>query len=124
MYERGLTNFALADKIMKMGYGKERIRADAAEPKSIEELRQLGIKGIRAASKGKDSIINGIQFIQGFQLIIDRKCVNFLTEISNYCWEKDKLGKLQNRPSDDFNHLMDAMRYGVEEYKLGSTMSF
>ncbi len=124
MYERGLTNFALADKIKKMGYGKERIRADAAEPKSIEELRQLGIKGIRAASKGKDSIINGIQFIQGFQLIIDRKCVNFLTEISNYCWEKDKLGKLQNRPSDDFNHLMDAMRYGVEEYKLGSTMSF
>ncbi|MCD8091193.1 MAG: PBSX family phage terminase large subunit [Clostridiales bacterium] len=124
LYERGLTNFKLASRIKEMGFGKEKIRADAAEPKSIEELRQLGLKGIRAARKGKDSINNGIQFIRGCKLIIHRKCCNFLTEISNYCWESDREGKRLNVPKDDFNHLMDAMRYSLEEAVTGDRMSF
>ncbi len=124
LYERGLTNFKLAERIRAMGYGKEKIRADAAEPKSIEELRQLGIKGIRAARKGRDSINNGIQFIQGFHIIIHGRCCNFLTEISNYCWETDRQGRRLNTPKDDFNHLMDAMRYGLEEAITGDRMSF
>ncbi|MCC8096998.1 MAG: PBSX family phage terminase large subunit [Eubacterium sp.] len=124
LYERGLTNFKLAARIKEMGYGKEKIRADAAEPKSIEELRQLGIKGIKAARKGKDSINNGIQFIQGFRLIIHRRCCNFLTEISNYCWDSDREGRKINRPKDEFNHLMDAMRYGLEEAITGERISF
>ncbi|MCD7905043.1 MAG: PBSX family phage terminase large subunit [Clostridiales bacterium] len=124
LYERGLTNFKLAERLKAMRYGKEKIRADAAEPKSIEELRWLGIKGIRAARKGKDSINNGIQFIQGFHIIIHRKCYNFLTEISNYCWESDREGRKINRPRDEFNHLMDAMRYGLEEAITGERISF
>lgn len=124
LYERGLTNFKLAARIKEMGYGKGKIRADAAEPKSIEELRQLGIKGIRAARKGKDSINNGIQFIQGFRLIIHRRCCNFLTEISNYCWDSDREGRKINKPKDEFNHLMDAMRYGLEEAITGERISF
>ncbi len=113
LYERGLTNFEIAQKIKKLGYGKEKIRADAAEPKSIEELRQLGLKGIRASRKGKDSILNGIQFIRNYKIIISPLCCNFLTEISNYSWDSDKQGHKINRPVDDFNHLMDAMRYAV-----------
>lgn len=124
LYERGLTNFEIAGRIREMGYGKERIRADAAEPKSIEELRRLGLKGIRSARKGKDSILNGIQFIRGFKLMIHPKCCNFLTEICNYCWESDKQGQKVNRPCDGFNHLMDAMRYGMEDIILGDRLSF
>ena len=71
---------------------------------------------IKGAEKGKDSINNGIQFIQNFEIIIHPRCVNFLTEISNYTWDKDKFGQMMNRPIDDFNHLMDAMRYAVEAY--------
>lgn len=124
IYERGLTNFEIAKEIREKGYGKEKIRADAAEPKSIEELRQLGIKGIRASRKGRDSINNGIQFIQGFEIIVDSRCVNFITEISNYCWDSDKDGKKLNRPVDEFNHLMDSMRYALEDFMTGERMGF
>ncbi|MCD7855982.1 MAG: PBSX family phage terminase large subunit [Clostridiales bacterium] len=124
LYERGLTNFDIAQEIKKLGYGKEKIRADAAEPKSIEELRQLGLKGIRASRKGKDSILNGIQFIRNYKIIVSPLCCNFLTEISNYSWDSDKQGHKINRPVDDFNHLMDAMRYAVEDIISGDRMSF
>ena len=46
--------------------------------------------------------------------------MNFLTEISNYSWASDKFGNKLNVPCDDFNHLMDAMRYALEEYIVGN----
>jgi phage terminase large subunit len=79
---------------------------------------------IKGARKGKDSINNGIDFIQDFHIIIHPRCVNFLTEISNYTWDKDKFGKKLNKPIDDFNHLMDAMRYALEDMVKGETFSF
>lgn len=103
-----------------MGYGKENITADSAEPKSIDELKGLGLR-IRGAKKGKDSINNGIQWIQDLEIIVHPRCVNFLTEISNYMWNNDKFGKRLNVPVDDFNHLMDAMRYALEKWILGNT---
>lgn len=124
MYEKGLTNRALFEKIGAMGYAKERIRADSAEPKSIDELRGMGLSRIRRARKGSDSINNGIQFLQGFKIIIHPRCVNFLTEISNYTWDEDKFGTKLNKPVDDFNHLLDAMRYSVEEYARGQLVGF
>ena len=106
-----------------MGYVKEKITADSAEPKSIDRLRELGLKGIRKARKGKDSINNGIDFIQDYHIIIHPRCVNFITEISNYQWDKDaKTGKKLNRPIDDFNHLMDAMRYAIEQMAKGDAL--
>ena len=115
LYKKGLTNRAIADEVQRMGYLKERITGDSAEPKSIDELKGFGLR-ITGAAKGKDSINSGIQFIQDFEIIIHPRCVNFLTEISNYTWDKDKFGNALNRPIDDFNHLMDAMRYGLEKY--------
>lgn len=115
MYEKGYSNRRIYDTVSAMGYSKERITADSAEPKSIDELKGLGLR-IKGAAKGKDSINNGIQFIQEFEIIIHPRCVNFLTEISNYTWDKDKFGTKLNVPIDDFNHLMDAMRYGLEKF--------
>jgi phage terminase large subunit len=119
MYEKGLSNKRIAETIQAMGYGKERITADSAEPKSIDELRSLGLR-VKGAAKGKDSIKNGIQWIQDLEIIIHPKCVNFITEISNYTWDQDKFGTKLNVPIDDFNHLMDAMRYALEKYITGS----
>jgi len=124
MYKEGMSNEAIYEEITRMGYRKERIRADSAEPKSIDRLRTLGLVNIRAARKGKDSVNNGIDFIQDFKIIVHPKCVNFLTEISNYTWDTDKFGKKVNKPIDDFNHLMDAMRYALEDFIKGSTFSF
>jgi len=115
MYDKGMSNKRIADTIKDMGYGKERITADSAEPKSIDELRSLGLR-TKAAMKGKDSVKNGVQWIQDLEIVIHPRCVNFLTEISNYTWDQDKFGNKLNVPIDDFNHLMDAMRYGLEQY--------
>lgn len=115
MYEKGLSNAKIYEHIVRMGYAKEQIKADSAEPKSIDELAGKGLR-IKAAKKGKDSINNGIQFIQDLEIVIHPRCVNFITEISNYTWDVDKFGKKLNVPIDDFNHLLDAMRYAVEPY--------
>jgi phage terminase large subunit len=124
LYQKGMSNEAIYTAICGMGYGKERIRADSAEPKSIDRLRELGMSNIRAARKGKDSVNHGIDFIQDFEIIIHPKCVNFLTEISNYTWDEDKFGKRLNVPIDDFNHLMDSMRYALEDFGKGKSFSF
>ena len=124
LYKPGLSNEAIADELTKMGFRKERITADSAEPKSIDRLREIGISNIRAARKGKDSVNNGIDYLQDFEIIVHPDCVNFLTEISNYTWDEDRFGKKINKPIDDFNHLMDAMRYGMEEHIKGRSFSF
>lgn len=125
IYKPGMSNEDIADAIIKAGYAKERIRADSAEPKSIDRLYTLGLSRIQRARKGKDSVNNGIDFIQDYKIFIHPRCTNFLTEIGNYTWDTDtKTGKKINRPIDDFNHLMDAMRYALEEYSTGAHFSF
>ena len=116
MYEKGMSNEDILSKVSEMGYSKERIKADSAEPKSISYLRKAGLTRIRAAKKGPDSIRAGISIIQDYKIIIHPRCVNFITEISNYTWDKDKFDNAINKPIDDFNHLMDAMRYAMEEF--------
>lgn len=115
MYKPGMSNRDIADEIKRMGFSKERITADSAEPKSIHELQYYGLR-VKAAQKGRDSILNGIQWIQDLEIIISPRCVNFLTEIGAYTWDKDKFGNKLNRPIDGNNHLMDAMRYALEQY--------
>ena len=115
MYQKGLSNKRIHEVLNSMGYSKDRFTGDSSEPKSIDELKGYGLR-ITGAVKGKDSINNGIQWIQDCEIIIHPRCVNFLTEISNYTWDTDKFGNKMNVPIDDFNHLMDAMRYGFEQY--------
>ena len=124
LYEKALTNAMIYNQIKAMGYGKERIKADSAEPKSIAELREAGLARITKARKGKDSVNNGIQYIQDYEIIVHPKCINFLTEVSNYTWDVDKFENKINKPIDDFNHLMDAMRYALEDMLVGPTFSF
>lgn len=118
LYQKGLSNRQISDKIKAMGYGKERITADSAEPKSNDELNYLGLR-VTGAKKGADSIMNGIQWIQELKIIIHPRCVNFITEIGNYSWASDKFGNKLNKPMDEFNHEMDAMRYALEKYIIG-----
>lgn len=118
VYKKGLSNKRLYKEIESMHYQKKSFTADCAEPKSIDELRGYGLR-VEKSQKGKDSITHGIQYIQDFEIIIHPRCVNFITEIGNYTWDEDRLGNKINRPIDDFNHLMDAMRYAVEKYTFG-----
>ena len=125
MYQNGMSNEKIAEKVISMGYGKEKIRADSAEPKSIDRLYDLGLYRITRARKGKDSINNGIDYLQDYKILIHPRCTNFITEISNYTWDEDtKTGRKLNKPIDDFNHLMDAMRYAIEDYTMGDLVGF
>lgn len=124
LYKKSLKNQDIYNEIVKLGYNKDKIIADSAEPKSIDTLRDLGLRKIKPARKGADSIRNGIDKIQGYKIIVKPCCVNFITEISNYTWAKDRFGKTINKPIDDFNHLMDSMRYALEDISKGDGFSF
>ena len=123
IYKNGLTNKMLYEEIYKKGYAKERIVADSAEPKSIAELWDCGLKKIQSASKGRDSVNNGIQRIQNYEIIIHPRCVNFLTEISNYCWEKDKFNKVtHNTPMLSFDDIFNSEEIEAFDERIKKTI--
>lgn len=110
-----MTNDVIADVITNLGFAKERIVADSAEPKSIAEIRRLGITRITAAVKGQDSVKNGIDRLQRYDIIIDERCTHTIEEFDNYTWMKDKKsGEYINQPIDSFNHHIDSIRYGTQ----------
>lgn len=113
LYEKGLTNDSIAGKL-KPVIGKEYIRCDSAEPKSIAELRGYGIEAL-PAKKGPGSVNFGIQYMKQFEIIIDRKCQNAINEIQLYQWKKDKDGEVINVPIDKNNHFMDQVRYALND---------
>ena len=110
-YEKKMLNSDIAEMIKRKGFAKERIRADAAEPKSNDDLRRLGISHLLPSVKGKDSIMNGIQKISEYHIYVHPKCANTVKELSSYRYEVDKSDNGLNKPIDFDNHLMDAMRY-------------
>ena len=117
-YQKAMSNKMIADMIKYKGYAKERIIGDSSEPKSIDDIKKQGIYRIKGARKGKDSILNGIQYIQDFKIYVHPKCENTIIELSNYVWDT-KDGNAINKPIDDYNHLMDALRYSLEDIRLG-----
>lgn len=118
LYEKGLMNNQLAERIQNKGYHKQTIYFDSSEPKSISELRMYGLSKVKAAIKGKGSIMQGIQFLQQFEIIIHSKCKNTINEFENYSFKKDKSsGQYINEPIDNFNHLIDALRYSVVQFQ-------
>ena len=103
------------DALEYMGLSKSLIIADSAEPKSIDELKRNGIRRIKASTKGQGSINAGIAKLQEYEIIVDSHCENFITELQNYSYKKDRAtGEYVNEPEDRFNHLMDAARYGIQ----------
>lgn len=117
--KKGMLNNEIADVFYKLGMQKDLTFADCAEPKSIDELKRLGVR-VTPASKGKDSIIQGIQWINQHTLIIDERCKNTIEELDNYTWKKDKkTGEYINEPVDNFNHCLDALRYSLNNQIKG-----
>lgn len=116
-YQARMLNCDIADMIKRKGFAKERIRADSAEPKSNEDLRRMGIARLVPSVKGKDSVINGITKIQEYRIFVHPRCKNTITELSSYCWKKDKNENGLNAPEDRNNHLCDALRYAFYDVR-------
>ena len=121
-YQKAMTNKDIATMIKYKGYSKEHIFAECAEPKSIEEIKREGIRRIRAAAKGSDSVLNGIQLIQQYKIWVKPSCENTLVELNNYVWDT-KDGRGINKPVDDYNHLMDALRYAMQRLRKKGGLS-
>ena len=113
IYRKAMLNSDIADAILSRGYGKYRIVADSAEPKSIAELKRLGLTKVTGAKKGPDSLRHGIQRLCGYTLIVHPRCVHTKEELESYVWQEHN-GVLCNTPIDRNNHLMDALRYATE----------
>ncbi|MEJ9158871.1 terminase large subunit, partial [Bacillus cereus] len=115
-YEKGMTNKDVFNMVVNKGYIRQRIIADSADPKSIEELKRLGVSKIKPSRKGNDSVLHGIQFIQQFKMVIHPSCTAIIEELENYTYEKDrKTNEYINKPIDKFNHILDALRYALED---------
>lgn len=114
VYETGLTNQMLAQRILPLHLAFM-IRADSAEPKSIKELQDAGIQIIPAA-KGPDSKRQGLDWLLGKNIFVTRRSANIQLELGNYVWKTDKNEKALPIPIDDYDHAIDAVRYGGEPF--------
>lgn len=114
--KKGLTNDKIAESITTLGYAKEPIRADSAEKKSNQELRNLGIGRVIDVKKGAGSVMQGIQYLLQYEWIVDERCVKTIEELENYTWKKDKAtNEYINEPVDSYNHCLDAIRYAIQD---------
>jgi phage terminase large subunit len=116
LYETGLTNDILAQRVKDLGEATGRGIWDSAEPKSVQELRNHGVNAT-GARKGKDSIRQGINWLKQQEIIVDVSLINLQNELSQYHWKKDAGGNDLNPPQavDKNNHLIDALRYAYED---------
>jgi phage terminase large subunit len=113
IYQKGLGNKQTADMLANLP--KALIKADCAEPKSIEEVRSYGLM-ILPCIKGKGSINTGIKYIQAQRISITKRSINGIKEYKNFLWQVDRNGLILPEPETGNDHFLDACRYGIEEF--------
>ena len=122
---KGMTNEEIFKQLQEMQIHNARIVCDCSEQKSIEDLRRLGCKRVVACSKGRDSILNGINLINEFHIYVLSSLENVKEELLNYTWQKDKhSGEYINKPVDKFNHILDGLRYSIMDAVQNKKPSF
>jgi phage terminase large subunit len=110
LHRTNMTNNDIGNFLKAMSFNRNELICDSAEPKSIEELRRQGFN-VRGAIKGPDSIKIGIDILKRNDLMVTKSSVNLIKELRGYVWETDKEGKQTGKPIDNFNHLIDPLRY-------------
>lgn len=124
IYETGLLNRDIVARMDAAGVSKRGVEifADCAEPKSIEEIFQAGYN-IKPCDKDapvrSEKLRFQLQWMQGWRLHFTKASLDLIEEGRNYIWARDKNGDPLNYPIDDYNHALDAMRYGLWS-KFGS----
>lgn len=108
----GLLNREAAPLVSKKA-NRELVICDNASPKDVAEFSDLRINAV-SARKGAGSIEYGIKFLQGLEIIIHPRCQNFKNEINKYKYKEDKNGNILPIAVDKDNHLIDALRYSLE----------
>ena len=115
-YQRGMLTDEIYQMYLDKGLKNAKIIADSAEKRLITEIKRKGISNLKPSIKGQGSIMQGVQFIQGFKIYVHPTCEHTIEELNTYTFEQDKDGNWLNKPIDANNHLMDALRYSLEEF--------
>jgi phage terminase large subunit len=111
LYRTGMTNQDIANEMKVLGLDRSNeVFADSAEPKSIEEIYRMGWN-VKPTIKGSINI--GIDIIRRYKLHATESSFNLIKELRNYKYIEDKNGQMTNKPVDNFNHALDALRYSV-----------
>lgn len=112
-YKEEMLNSDIAMLISLLPEPQTLVIADSSEPKSIAELKKLGVN-VLGAEKGADSVRSGINLVKDQKISFTKRSVNLKEEYENYAWLEDKDGKTFNEPNPkSADHIMDAIRYGV-----------
>lgn len=120
-YQKAMLTDDIVNMLITKKMHKAYIAADNAERRLIAEIKSKGINGIVPSIKGGGSIMQGIQFLQGFKIYIHPSCENTIEEFNTYTFKQDKEGNWLNEPIDKNNHIIDAVRYAVEKYHVKQT---
>ena len=115
-YQRGMLTDEIYQMYLDKGLKNAKIIADSAEKRLITEIKRKGISNLKPSIKGQGSIMQGVQFIQGFKIYVHPTCEHTIEELNTYTFDQDKDGNRLNKPIDANNHLMDALRYSLEEF--------
>lgn len=115
-YQRGMLTDDIYQMYLDKGLKNAKIIADSAEKRLITEIKRKGISNLKPSIKGQGSIMQGVQFIQGFKIYVHPTCEHTIEELNTYTFDQDKDGNWLNKPIDANNHLMDALRYSLEEF--------
>lgn len=92
--------------------------ADSARPETIDYMRRHGFPRIEAAKKGKDSIKEGIKFLQDYDIVVHPRCKHLIAELGSYSYKQDPLtGQILPDMIDDDNHCVDSLRYACEAWR-------
>lgn len=115
IYEQRLSNSRATARIRPLA-GQNVIYADSAEPKSIAEMKGLGLR-IFGARKGRDSVAHGIKWLQDrAHIYIDKvRCPHTYREFVTYAYERNREGQFISAYPDRNNHTIDAARYALGE---------
>ena len=112
-YGSGMHNFDIIAALNAHGFPKKgpRLYADCAEPKANSELKLAGFN-VWPSDKGKE-ITFQISWLQQWELFVTKTSTNLIHEMRNYLWDTDRDGNRLNHPIKEFDHAMDAFRYGA-----------
>ena len=109
LYKKGMLNRDISRFLTEQGIN-ETIVADSAEPKSIAELQSYG-HNVYPVSKGRDSVVYGINLINQNEIYITANSKNLKKELQGYVWAKDKEGNTLQKPTGAHPDCIDAARY-------------
>ncbi len=111
LYRKGMHNREISH-FLKDNNITTHIWADSAEPKSIAEIRAYGHK-IAGVTKGRDSVIYGINLINQNEIYVTSRSKNLIKELQGYVWAKDKEGNNIQKPTGAHPDCIDAARYAL-----------